>query len=215
VTKLRRRNVPIRYYLYISQAKVDSLVAQIPPPFTRSFETEIRANAGILSAGLKGVAPAAPPELAAKAGILGDYIEKTEAVGSISEPGRYIRDVASLRYGVVREYASGLAFFGGVADGAKVGLIGSPSSLVGAVPDGDANHAPYYYTLRFLSGLADADVDTSPPVSQPPYYSFEQAVDIALAALPPMPSRLEFLAKTLFRQPGVLLATPIYVALAD
>jgi hypothetical protein len=210
----RRKHHPPKYYLYISSTKVDNLLPQIPPTFVKSFETEaeIKVNAGILSATVKGKMLNEPSNLSARVGLLSAYLEKEEQIGSITLPDRYIKDVASLRYGVVAEYASDLAFFGGRVDRVKVGLIGASSSFVGSVPRSDANHSPYYYTLKFLNGLAWSDGEEA---GELPYYSYSQAIDIAVRALPPVTSRVEFLARTLYAKSNVLVATPIYVALIE
>lgn len=207
----RKHHLP-KYYLYISSTKVDNLLPQIPSKFVKSFEAEIKVNTGVLSATVKGKPAGEQPELSARVGLLGAYLEKEEHIGSIMLPDRYIKDVASLQYGVVAEYASDLAFFGGRVNGVKVGLIGASNSLVGAASSSDANHAPYYYTLKFLNGLAQSDGNAP---DSPPYYSYSQAIDIALQALPPATSRVEFLARTLYSKSGVIVATPIYVALID
>jgi hypothetical protein len=201
-----------KYYLYISSTKVDSLLPQIPPKFVKSFEAEIKINAGMLSATVKGKPVSEQPELSARVGLLSAYLEEKEQIGSIMLPDRYIKGVASLQYGVVAEYASDLAFFGGYVDGVKIGLIGASSSLIGSVSSSDANHAPYYYTLKFLNGLAQSDKKMP---RKPPYYSYSQAIDIALQALPPVSSRVEFLARTLYSKADIIVATPIYVALID
>ena len=201
-----------KYYLYISSTKVENLLPQIPPKFVKSFEAEIKVNTGIFSATVRGKPASEQPELSAQVGLLSAYLESKEQIGSITLPDRYIKDVAPLQYGVVAEYASDIAFFGGYSNGVKVGLIGASSSLVGGVSSSDANHAPYYYTLKFLNGLARSDGDVS---SDPPYYSYSQAIDIALKSLPPVTSRVEFLARTLYAKSDVIVATPIYVALID
>lgn len=134
----------------------------------------------------------------------------------MSEPARYIRGDASLKYGVVTEYAADLAVFAGSVDGIKLGLIGSSESLVGSAITKEANHSPYYYTLRFMKDLAEDEPDSSVVAERPPYCdSYSEAIDIALAALPSPTYRLEFLAKVLHTQPATLLGTPIYVALKE
>ncbi|RZQ63903.1 DUF7019 family protein [Amycolatopsis suaedae] len=201
-----------KYYLYISSTKVDNLLPQIPAKFVKSFETEIKVNAGMLSATVREKPAGEQAEISKKVGLLSAYLEREERIGSIALPDRYIKDVASLQYGVVAEYASDIAFFGGYVNGVKLGLIGASSSLVGSVSSSEANHAPYYYTLKFLNGLAQFDGNVS---GGPPYCSYSEAVDIALRALPPVTSRVEFLARTLYSKSDVIVATPIYVALAD
>ena len=220
----RSRKLPIRYYVYISQTKLEMLVPQIPSPLLRSLEAEIKVNVAVVAAGVRRSASAPSPELAARAGVLSVYLEKQGWVGTLADPGQYVKGVASLQYGVMRDYAAELVFFGGVVDGVKLALIGSPASLIGAAADTTANHSLDYYVLKFLSAAAEragADADERQPPGWPrqedPSGRYEKAVDEALNAgvLPGTSVRLEFLAKPLFRSDSVLVATPIYVALAD
>ncbi|MFJ5034568.1 DUF7019 family protein [Streptomyces sp. NPDC088560] len=208
----RSRNRPLQYYVYISQTKLEILIPQIPARRLRSLEAEIKINVAAFAAGVKKSASAPSPELAAKAGVLSDYLEKQRGwVGTLADPGRYVKGVASLQYGVMQDYAAKLAFFGGVVDGVKLALIGSPASLVGAAADTAANHSLDYYVLKFLRQQAENARGSDDGAS------YEAAVDGALNAgvLPPTRLRLEFLAKPLFHNDRVLVATPIYVALAD
>lgn len=205
------RPVP-KYYLYISATKLDNLLPQIPRAFVESFEAEFKVSVGLLSAAVRSTPTDSAAELSARVGLLSTYLDEVERIGSVMLPERYVRGTASLRYGVVGEYASELAFFGGVVDDVKVGLIGSPASMVGEVSRSEANHAPYYYTLTFLNRIAGSDSEV---VDEPPYYSHSAAIDIALDALPATPYRVEFLARTLYSKSDVLVATPIYVALVD
>ncbi|OEU90155.1 hypothetical protein DB35_02230 [Streptomyces abyssalis] len=210
-----KRRIPLKYYLYISQSKLDNLLPQIPQSFIKAFETEFKVSAGVLGATVRGKPGGDPSEVSARVGVLDAYLRKSEPPGSVAQPGRYIAGAESFRYGIVHEYASQLAFFGGPVDGVRCALIGSPDSLVGAAPKAGANHAPYYYTLKFLNALASAP-EWQQATGEPDYYSYPEAVDIALQALSSTPpTRLEFLAKTLHVEPGVVVATPIYVAMAD
>jgi hypothetical protein len=208
----RSSNRPLQYFVYISQTKLEILIPQIPARLLRSLEAEIKINVAAFAAGVKKTASAPPPELAAKAVVLSDYLEKQSGwVGTLADPGRYVKGVASLQYGVMQDYAAELAFFGGVVDGVKLALIGSPASLIGAAADTAANHSLDYYVLKFLRQQAENAREGGDGAS------YETAVDGALSAgvLPPTRLRLEFLAKPLFHNLRVLVATPIYVALAD
>jgi hypothetical protein len=232
------------YYIYISQTKVEMLVPQIPASHLRSLEAEIKVNVAAFAVGVKKPASAPSPELTAKTKVLSDYLEKQEGwVGTVASPGRYVKGLASLQYGVILDYAAGLAFFGGDVDGVKVGLIGSPESLIGAT-DSAANHSLDYYLLRFLNSVAEeqpsdsGDEDavyqdflnsfpeeaTNPPdrtafaadKHRREVQSYEYAVEQALRpGVLPHQHRLAFLAKTLFHNDRLLVATPIYVAFAD
>ncbi len=232
------------YYIYISQTKVEMLVPQIPASHVRSLEAEIKVNVAAFAVGVKKPASAPSPELTAKTRILSDYLGKQKGwVGTVASPGRYVKGLATLRYGVIREGYDGLAFFGGDVDGMKVGLIGSHESLIGAT-DSAASHRLDYYLLSFLNSAAEYEEqpsghddavyrdflnslpeDVTDPPDRDAFFAerhrsevqrYEAAVELALRpGVLPQQNRLEFLAKTLFHNKGLLVATPIYVAFAD
>jgi hypothetical protein len=212
-----RRSPPLRYYVYISQSKLDILIPQLPESHLRTLTADIKINMGVVAAGITKSATAASPELSAKAGVLTDYIEKQQGwVGNLADPRRYVRDTASLRHGVMQDYAAELAVFVGVINGLKLALIGSPASLIGAAADAEANHSVDYYLLSFLSNVAES-LPSENDLSHDDRRYFNRAIDSALTVGLSLPSsrRLEFLAKPLFRSDEVLVATPIWVALAD
>jgi hypothetical protein len=78
-----------RYYIYISQTKVEMLVLQIPASHLRSLEAEIKVNVAAFAVGVKKPASTPSPELTAKTKVLSDYLEKQEGwVGTVASPGR-------------------------------------------------------------------------------------------------------------------------------
>jgi hypothetical protein len=100
----------------------------------------------------------------------------------------------------------------------KVGLIGSSESLIGAaLTDIAANHSRHDDDLQFRRSVAweasEVDVDELLRHRQDDYeYAVEQALRPGVL---PHQHRLAFLAKTISHNDRLLVATPIYVALAD
>lgn len=175
------------YFVYVSRTKVEMLYPQISTSNQHEVTTE------------------------RKLGAVCEYLRRNENVGTIDSPGKYIEGTVPLKYGIVSEYASEIAFFGGIVGGTKLGLIGSSASLVGAVERADSNHAPYYYTLKFLNRAVVAEgIEGAPP-----YYSFSEAVDIALKSLPPQTHSMEFFAKVLYTETNLVVGTPLYVAIDE
>jgi hypothetical protein len=247
----RKSNETPKYYIYVSETKVDMLVPQIPASVLRSLEAEIKVNVAAFVVGVKKPSSAPSPELTAKTKVISDYLEKQEGwVGTVANPLRYVKGVASLQYGRIgADYGIGIAFFGGEVDGVKLGLIGSPESLIGVADSEATNHSLDYYRLSFLNSVteeepeepSDPDPDyedavyrdflNSLPedVTEPPDraaffadkhrregQNYEDAVEQTLRpGVLPHQNRLEFLAKTVFHEEGLLVATPIYIALAD
>jgi hypothetical protein len=176
------------------------------------LEAEVKANIGVVQATLRGGARPDTPDLYTHAAVVASYLEKRDKVGTVDRPERYIKDVATLKYGIISEYASDIAFFGATIGSTKLGLIGSSDSMVGYdLPPLESQHAPFYYTLRFLNHIADREA-ADPP--QPEYYTYMQAFDIA-SGLTPLEAKAEFLARVLHKEQGLIIATPIYVAIAE
>lgn len=211
--KFFSRSDPVtpKYYIYLSKTKVEMLYPQIPRRLVGQLEAEVKANIGVVQAAVKGGAQPETADIYTHAAAVTRYLEKHDKVGTIDRPERYIKDVATLEYGIVYEYASDIAFFGATVASTKLGLIGSSDSMVGAVQRSESQHNPFYYTLKFLNHLAEDETADSP---QPAYYSYAQAFDIA-SSVTSLQIRAEFLARVLHQEPGLIIATPIYVAVAQ
>lgn len=54
-----------------------------------------------------------------------NYILEHEPVGTIDVPLTYISERFPLKYGIVSEYASDIAFFGGLVNDKLLGLVGA------------------------------------------------------------------------------------------
>jgi hypothetical protein len=208
----------MKYYIYISVPKVEMLFPQIPAALLQGVSTEWKVNLGLVSTTLKG-APLKPIEgLSAQLAAVSNYLHAHGEVGTVESPKQYVSGSLEMKYGVVAEYASDIAFFGGELGRVRCALIGSSDSLFGSPQNASANHASYYYTLKFLNYLADGSPDSGkePYFSdsgKPPYATYERAYEIAMKALVGNPARLEFLAKTLHTEENLIVATPIFVAL--
>src|SRR5258706_10233934 len=107
----------MKYYIYISKTKIEMLYPQIPPSVLKGKEAEVKIDLGIVSTSFKGGKTEADGELVTKLAAVTQYIQSHEEVGSVEEPSQYIAGVLPLRYGLVKEYASDIAFFGGEYEG--------------------------------------------------------------------------------------------------
>lgn len=202
-----------RYYIYLSETKVEMLYPQIPRHLLGSLEAEVKANVGILQATVRGGKQTENQDLYTHTAIVVNYLRKHDQVGTVNQPERYIEDVAAVKYGIVREYASDIAFFGGRVGPTRVGLIGSSDSMVGITKASASRHHLFYYTLVFLNSIAEEAA--ADPVERPPYYSYSEAFKIASKSTASLETTVKFFARLLHEERGLIIATPIYVALAD
>jgi hypothetical protein len=105
---------------------------------------------------------------------------------------------------------SSIAFFGSESENALFGMIGSPESFIGAARnDSKVSHSLDGYS-RALCRFADEAGFLNFVKEDPGLYYV--ACSEALRLMPKKTHHLEFLARTLERTDGFLLATPIYVA---
>lgn len=215
----------IKYYVYISATKVDMLYSQIPPAFLKGAEAELKINLGVISTSLKGRGPEEAKELPARVAAIASYLRDQRKVGPVDSSSEWVEGSTSMRWGCVHEYASDIAFFGGKIGFTTTALLGSSESIIGAPKTSEANHAPFYYTMKFFNQMllnrrfkaaddwevAADDADDR----DPPYYSYAESVAIAMKALKGTESSLEFLALVLHRQEKLIVGTPLYVALSS
>ncbi|WP_211362216.1 DUF2510 domain-containing protein [Pseudonocardia cypriaca] len=209
----QRRRIAPRYYLYLSRTKIEMLYPQVPRSFIRSLDAEVKASVGVVEATVKRGAEEERAGLELRAAIISDYLERHAEVGTVAEPKQYLKGTATMKYGIVSGYAADVAFFGGTIEGIRIGLIGSTTSVVGELERNESRHSLFYYTLKFLNRIA-RDPTGQHVSSSPPYFTHAQAFEIAAAATS-QEADVEFVARVLHKEPDLIIATPIYVALAS
>lgn len=213
----------LKYYIYVSETKVEMLYPQLPPAFLKGAESEFKVNLGVVSTSVKGRGPDEAKELTARVAAVSSFLKDHGEVGTVESPKQWIGGNASMQWGCVEEYASDIAFFGGRVGRTMLGLVGSSESLIGAPKSSAANHEPFYYTLKFFNEMLVnrrfKDDKWHKPreedEGEPPYYSYAESIDIALKALPSSKTNVEFLALVLHQEPDLIVGSPIYVALAS
>jgi hypothetical protein len=201
------------------------LFPQIPPDFFRGAEAEIKVDLGIFSGGLKAPGPEEPKELVQRVALVSSYIRKHENVGTVSDPTNWISGKAGVRFGVLEEpgrdpeYAKlreEIVFFGEEIDGKKVALIGSAGSLVGAIEKAPCRH--WGYDGMFLQEVADlqyAETVTQKTRHDHSTRLIEVAFDFAINHVASTRKEIEFLARVVYSDQRVVMASPIYVAFAE
>jgi hypothetical protein len=217
----------MKYYVYISDAKVDMLLQQISTEQKRKIETEFKFDLKVLSASRK--AEIEPDNQITKLETVCEFLRNYSDVGIIDSPGSYLEGTLSMNWGpwlswATDNYKSQMVYFGGPTRQTILGMGGSLKHVLGQgqdIPDSKSNLA------CILGALAD-DIQLQKPsycrnmseaeLKQQALTAVEEANDM-IRVVPPQ--RLEFLAKTFLfersRSSGmnVLLGSPIYVAIAD
>ncbi|MEU3622803.1 hypothetical protein BS329_09655 [Amycolatopsis coloradensis] len=126
-----RRKPPLRYYLYVSDAKLEMLFEQINPALRRRISAEAKVDLKLASLTLRR---ADHPHAArmAKLQLVERYIDKRHHVGTIQEPGReYFRGSMPMQW---RCDWHDTALFRGRDSSHVVVLAGSSRHVLGERP---------------------------------------------------------------------------------
>ncbi|MFY1689468.1 DUF7019 family protein [Plantactinospora sp. WMMB782] len=213
-----------RYYLYVSDSKVDMLLAQMDPAFTRKHTTELSLNLTVLSGKRASEAPVGG-ERTAQLDRVVRYLEDHGDLGTVDEPGQFFWGLLPLRWGPFPTEPT-LVYFGGTTERTVVGLGGSSSHVLGAAAAAEPT-IPRSLTPSLLAGLrTDPQVGVLAEAIRQEDDARERdalaAVHRANEVMPGPQQNLEFVAKRLLHGPSpttdgryVLLGTPLYVALVD
>ncbi len=215
----------MRYYVYVSDAKLDMLYGQIPATIRSRLVAELKLDIKIMSVSIRERESEATRY--AKLDIVEKYLERNVGISSISEPNAWFRGRLSLRSGLYRNAPGGLTYFSGLHNGVQLALIGSARHLIGS-PGQTAEIGLTYSRLPTLFTVLHRDqAETISPSTGVEQDEIQQAVAETREfadALGGLPEPSEFLARRLLYAPvpetdpsvtHVLLGTPLYVALTD
>lgn len=225
----------LKYYLYISDAKVDMLFPQIPRGFLDGLAGELKLNVGILNASLKQ--DSLPENRYSKLEVVKRYIERNMEIGDIDSPREYFYGSGYVRWGKIDP---DLVYFMGKTEKTIFGLGGSLHHITGSNVQTQSLSFAYSFNpglpdllVNLLTGketspengeimscLADVGLNTesvAPNVQENLEFSKRQESGVV--------QKVEFMAKNLLfgdasdvapkLRRKVLLGTPIYVALSQ
>jgi hypothetical protein len=211
--------VSVRYYLYISDAKVDMLLPQIDPAWGRKRVTEL--SLGLTVAGAKRSTEAPGADRVARLERVLRHLEDHADLGHVDEPGQYVHGVLPMQWGAIDD--GGTVYFGGRSEHTVVGLGGSAGHLLGTVAAAPPEQSLLSASLPpvLLGRLAAlAPQDAADPETL-------ATVLRANATLRGPAQTVEFVAKRMLHGPcpypelyppgttAVLLASPLFVALVE
>jgi len=207
----------MKYYIYISDAKIEMLLPQVPHTVKKKIATEFGIDLKLLSAKRKSEVETEESRIS-KLETVVTYIREYGNLGSVDEPDSYIEDTLPMKSGTLGgnlKDGAPLVYFGGETNKTVMGLFGSAKHMVGAsgVPP-----APAGSTTNFILAYLQGTIQTEQT-------EVFEAIHQLLTSMKSPPEQLEFLAKRLLYEPHfsrrggkkgpVILATPLYVAKAD
>ena len=218
----------MKYYVYVSDAKIEMLCSQIPRSIREQIAAELKIDLKLISVSLKERKVTQETRYS-KAGLVAAYIEGHERLGTVDAPEGYIKDALPMRWG---PYGGDnrLVYFGGGTKHTIVGLGGSAYNLLGHQRGASEPHA-HSTTSTIIAAISrDLDADEvehplrsfhrgyrpegTPQSAQLSDAELEDrtanetliAVSLATSQMKGPVQRLEFLAKRLYE--GHLVPNP-------
>ena len=228
----------LRYFLYISTAKIDMLYDQMHKASKHSSKKALSVNVPqIMSATFESSTEKVPGR-DEKLRAVEEELSKKELIGTPNNPKDYFNGIMRMRWGLFNDYGirpedePPLVYFGGYEKTLPliVGLGGSSKHVVGheGATSTQSRSATPVIVKWLFSGLKNG----GPPKLSAWEMQAEEsmlsgAIAVALHELRPPTQNLEFLAKTLWTgtlyghkhltgmsEAKVALGTPLYVALS-
>lgn len=220
---------PLRYYLYVSDSKLDMLFDQIDPGILKRISAEVKVDLKVVGLTLRNADNPGPTRMA-KLRVLDRFIDAHHNIGTIQEPGReYFRGQMDMQWGWVKE--SGVWFHGKDNAGSLIVELGGSRHHVLSEPAGEAEVHSYSEYPEVMEVLTEHGINLDPALKRSvaegdlPSDWFE-LVDGWTFYEKPLPyQRLEFLAVPLYdnkvdvysrlnqtHNVHVVIGTPVYVA---
>jgi hypothetical protein len=232
----------LRYYLYISDAKVDMLFSQIDESVLKRISAEVKVDLKVAGVTLRQKEQPIATRTA-KLKVVEQYITKYHSVGTTADPGpEYFRGRMDMQWGWLgaywRDQQPAIVIFRGREDSNFVALAGSRRHVLGEQAGDSARHAEAFSALPSIIELVGEHISESPEIARdmrdlrrdrergddsaargyPPEFALNGFAGIHLV-VPPEP--LEFLAVRLLESSmsrhgyeGMhgVIGTPLYVA---
>jgi hypothetical protein len=231
---------PLRYYVYISDTKLDMLFEQIEKGMLKRISAEIRVDLKLASVTLREAETAGPSRIA-KLRVVERYIDAHHHVGTVQKPGmEYFRGQMDMQWGQIPNldassrlstWLQGFVWFQGSASGGsqRLGLGGSWHNVLGQERNAlerkefNTSSSILYAIMEALRQGSSSvlDHELRHGVTEKGLKRFAAAEwDQDIAANPTQ--RLDFLAvpllerqiKTKDHEVHLLLGSPLYVAMA-
>jgi hypothetical protein len=210
----------MKFYTYVSDAKVEMLFDQMPKGPLERIATELRIDLKVVSLSLKD--RETDQNRFRRLAIVTAYIDSHLEVGSIEDPKPWFRGTARLVQARAGRDAKAVILFAGDLRSTLLGLTGSLRHVIGDV-SGSIHHG------SAVAGAVDAyealrSLDRNQPTDGPSelVHALRGLVERTASDFAGTEQPCEFLARTLVHLPSrsrrkkaFLLGTPLYVAAAD
>ncbi|MGE5113062.1 MAG: DUF7019 family protein [Acidobacteriaceae bacterium] len=228
-----RSTSDIKYFVYISTAKIEMLLPQVDEQLKTKTASEWKLDLKFLSY-TRRVEHEPSQTAEAKLAAIVAYLDSKECIGTVDEPKEYFRGRMPMRWGIYEDHGRPeeeppLVYFGGFSGKTILGLGGSTRHVIGmkGASSTTSRSVTPYLVAHLLSemGVSREGWSAFGPRNDTKYHALE-AVAVATAMLREPTVELEFVAKSLLRGKNyysgwddsaetVLLGTPLYVAMTQ
>jgi hypothetical protein len=144
----------MRYYIYVSETKVEQLYAQIPTKLRAKIAAKFTIDLKLIKGEFEGRQP--QESLFSKLDIVRTYLEDEGLIGTADDPKSFFGEIMPLSwgpYGGSDEEEDEFVYFGGRTEETIVGLGGSLKHVIGEVGRLEAHS--YSLTQYLVDGLRD------------------------------------------------------------
>lgn len=210
----------MKYYIYVSDSKVDMLLAQIPHDAQQKLAIEFKVDLKLFSASRRSEQADESNRFTRLEAVV-SFIREYGNLGTIDQPNHFIDDSLEMQWGPISSSTEKVTpvYFGGVTEQTIFGMGGSMKHLIGqsgsSHPDSESLTPVLINCLQQEITASDKD---DHPRGSPENWAL-RAVELATTQMKGPTEPLEFLAKRLLYGRGVskkrkvLLASPLYVAM--
>jgi hypothetical protein len=120
----------MRYYVYVSETKVEQLYAQIPTKLRSKLATKLTIDLKLIKGEFEGRQP--QESLFSKLDIVRNYLDDEGLIGTVDEPKSFFGTTMSLSWGPYSTMKDAeFVYFGGRTTESVVGLGGSLKHVIG------------------------------------------------------------------------------------
>lgn len=217
----------MKYYIYISDAKVDMLLPQIRHPKKKKVASEFGLDLKVLIAKRKIESEIEENRISKLESVL-SFIRREENLGTIDSPAEYFEGTLSMQMVML---GIGMVYWGGASGHAVLGLGGSKHHLVGASsycgelpPNSLASTIMHHLRIGLsqMDGELERRTDKARELDRLNETSDLGTLERFNSTLIGPHEDFSFLAKRLWCSPRnksfpklLILGTPLYVAKAD
>jgi hypothetical protein len=205
----RQRVFTMKYYVYISDSKVDMLLQQIPHGQKRRLATEFKIDLKLLGATWRNEPDQEMGRIRRLEAVC-EFLHEFGNVGSVDEPDQYIADTVAMNWNTYtyKNQEQEIVYFSGMTESSVLGLAGSTHHLVGGSASPQNIKIPEYRgmstppaILKWIANIRWANHEFAGPENWESklkenywlYSVFSDAQDMSGPK-----QNLEFLAKRLF-----------------